>query len=135
MKGKIFTAQEMQSILDGSKRMFREVVAKRTWFGEFLQTLEGGSLTNVEEFIKDFCPYQIGDLVFVKESFTLDPRGGFNYKSGFPDNIPEEYAPDWTSAQHMKQHQSRITLRIKDISVERENDLWFWIINFEIVNK
>ena len=49
MKGKIFNAQEVQSIIAGNKTMFREA-------GKF------------KDFSNERCPYKVGRKIFVKEA-------------------------------------------------------------------
>ena len=132
IKGKVFTAQEVQSILNGSKVMFRQVVAKRTWLGEFLETAEGGSLANVEEYVKDFCPYKVGQKIFCKESFGFEANGYgefFVYKSDNPaaiyakTTLSKEVPVKWKPARNMKQEHSRLTPLIKEIKAERLQDI------------
>lgn len=80
------------------------------------------------------CPHQVGDLVFVKESFFEDfENNRIFYDENFCQDtktvtylvegehggVCEARIEKLKPAHYMKQHQSRITLRIKDISVER----------------
>ena len=116
MKGKVFNAQEVQSILAGNKRMFREVIARNTRLGDSL------FLNNyiLEEAVESFCPYQVGQKIFYKESFSISQY--FGDKSVRYWASGESELEGWSKpkpAQHMKQEHSRITLHIKDISVER----------------
>jgi len=127
MKGKIFNAQEMQSILNGSKTMFREVIkvqpktnisSNMISFAEKLLAWSGGSK----------CPYQVGQKIFCKESFSSYyeddglVRGDiFLYRADEDSKELEDV--DWKPAQHMKQEHSRLTLQIKEIKVERLADI------------
>ena len=125
MKGIIFNSAEVNTILAGNKSQIRSVI----------KVQPSNDLTHFGK-----CPFgEIGDLVFVKESFWQ--FGG--YDSGIDCDEPrfigrdkitfcqEEAAKPQTlnkawkkrPAQYMKQHQSRITLRIKDISVERLQEI------------
>lgn len=105
MKGKIFNAQEVQSILNGSKVMFREVVKKQN---EIFLGGESGKVC----WHKDLCPYQVGQKIFVKESFDYRER----YSIG---NYDHYTAWKKRPASKMKQEHSRITLEITDVKVER----------------
>lgn len=89
MKGKIFNAQEVQAIISGNKRQFREVIK---------------------------CPYQVGQKIFCKESF-FESFSNTYYRADIHGNGLSYYA--WELAQHMKQEHSRLTLQIKEIRVER----------------
>jgi hypothetical protein len=136
MKGKIFNAQEVQAIIAGNKRMFREVIKPQPKF-------QSQYVINAIRLI-DKCPYQVGQKIFVKESFlqkinsTQLPSGeheSFFYGSEAEyvadgaqerwDN-PDVCYPNWWKkrpAQYMKQEHSRITLLIKEIRVERLQDI------------
>jgi len=163
-KGKIFTAQEVQAIISGNKRMFREI-CKRQPQSEMEQpyVIRQAGIT---EFNYPFgkIPYQVGQKIFVKESFVkFQPIHYMRYPSGasfsevfdgeiayFADgygtvaefkkhymacnNINElaqfngleavETDGDrWKPAAHMKQEHSRLTLLIKEIRVERLQDI------------
>ena len=120
MKGKIFNAQEVQAMLNGSKVQFRKVIKHK-------------------DSSREICPYQVGQKIFAKESFCpvndeqfgdknwIDYRATPKYAESHPagwDNEPE--SPDalkWKPAQHMKQEHSRLTLLIKEIKVERLADI------------
>ena len=115
MKGKIFNGQEVQAIISGNKTQFREVIKEigKVKLNSGCAGLYFGK-----------CPYRVGQKIFCKESFCLDPRGGILYKTLLlTHDLPKEYAPRWKPAQHMKQEQSRLTLQIKDIRVERLADI------------
>ena len=136
MKGKIFNAQEVQAIIAGNKTMFREVVKPRQPRENYtakLRTNKTGKLICMEwkdepELrIKGFgtdickCPYQVGQKIFVKESFarSFDSEGN-------PIAILEADSKQerkWKPAQHMKQEHSRLILEITDIKVERLGEI------------
>jgi hypothetical protein len=113
MKGKIFNEQEVQSILNGSKVMFREVIKPQP-----VETQEfiNGKLAIVRKdgcFDVIRCPYQAGQKIFCKEVFYAESNG-IRYFSEIWDRTRK-----WKPAQHMKQEHSRLTLLIKEIKVER----------------
>jgi hypothetical protein len=120
MKGKIFNAQEVQAILNGSKVMFREVVKP---LSKDLFADELGSYA-IRGYITP--PYQVGQKIFVKEKFAeVEVGAGFGYSPGkqILYRADDDYVVDWSPAQHMKQEQSRLTLQIKSIGVERLQDI------------
>jgi hypothetical protein len=158
MKGKIFTAQEVQAIISGNKRMFREVIKSKPLIkrGDDYLFDDNGKLVSQ----KDCCPYQVGQKIFVKEIWGIgsrpDPWGGYQgieYKAdkamidkgdSLPcyeidiDKIPagvclDDFSSSWQNARMMPQWASRIILQIKEIKVEKENNLWVWVINFEVI--
>ena len=67
---------------------------------------------------KDCCPYQVGQKIFCKESFNI-----FAGQVAYKQNLASAERYIWKPAQHMKQEQSRLTLQIKEISVERLQDI------------
>lgn len=139
-KGKIFNAQEVQAIIAGNKRMFREVIKNKTSFEDFLQTREVGDNWykdrtismrgqgglwgdyTLERFVEKFCPYQVGQRIFVKEGFCKSIFGKAIYKDEEKEIRSfggREVVVKWKPASQMKQEHSRLTLQIKDIRVER----------------
>lgn len=125
MKGKIFNAQEVQSIIEGNKTMFREVMKSQPEtnispnmisFAEKLLAWSGGSI----------CPYKVGQKIFVKETFAeVEVGAGMGYNSGKQTlyKAVDDYDVKWKPASHMKQEQSRLTLLVKEIRVERLGEL------------
>jgi hypothetical protein len=141
-KGKVFTAQEVQAIIAGNKRMFREVIKvqppayiKNVNFAGQGTWEWGNSGVYVEE------PYQKGQKIFVKESFSTD---WVIYDNTFSDSCLDDIAyeatwekdkdnakgffgffdePKWKPASQMKQEHSRLTLQIKEIRVERLQEI------------
>ena len=155
MKGKIFNKQEVQAIIAGTKTMFREVLKVQPTNENQVFSTVASSIRNKDigthnfinpkatwEQTKKFkCPYQVGQKIFVKESFSkllihsghqyyypahcirecVDRDNGFHY---WADGNPE--FGDWESprpATHMKQEHSRLTLEITNIKVERLADI------------
>ena len=134
MKGKIFNAQEVQTIIAGNKTQFREVIKPQpiqlqgfsdVYFdcyskGNPWNWYTKGNKQPLGTIAK--CPYQVGQKIFCKESF-VDFRSNNSdifYKSDFEiNNLVETADLKWRPAQHMKQEHSRLTLEITDIKVER----------------
>ena len=120
MKGKIFNAQEVQAILNGSKVMFREVIKPQPL--PFL---------NDNDYLEFLAPYQVGQKIFCKESFFANKNHNnltskdlpmdslIMYAAGGGANVYGKKRP----AQHMKQEHSRLTLLIKEIRVERLGEI------------
>jgi hypothetical protein len=115
MKGKIFNAQEVQSIISGNKTQFREVIKvqpptyiKNVNFAGQGTWEWGNSGVYVEE------PYQKGQKIFCKESFNI-----FADQVVYKQSLANAERYIWKPAQQMKQEQSRLTLQIKEIRVER----------------
>jgi hypothetical protein len=140
MKGKIFTAQEVQAIIAGNKTMFREI-CKRQPQGEIEKpyVIRQAGIT---EFNYPFgkIPYQVGQKIFVKESWhaftseTLETPLGkmriYSYPAKKGDIIEckadTDLTKDFTSylpSTTMPKWASRLTLQIKEIRVESLLDI------------
>ena len=145
MKGKVFTAQEVQAILNKSKVMFREVVknnllkscykigsydsftgksesemmpCNHSWAGKRIDMI----CSDCWKELLAKCPYKVGQKIFCKESFWVNKK---NKKFCWYDNDIFECGDSVVKrpAQHMKQERSRLTLLIKEIRVERLADI------------
>jgi hypothetical protein len=117
MKGKIFNTQEVQAIISGNKRMFREAV-KRPLFPK-IEVIDGKRISHPRK-----CPYRVGQKIFCKESFNI-----FADQVCYKQSLVDAQRYFWKPAQHMKQEQSRLTLQIIEIRAERlaeisEEDCW-----------
>ena len=113
MKGKIFNEQEVQAMLNGSKVMFREVAKIKL----NLSCYDVDKKEFYDDPIFKKCPYQVGQKIFVKESFyedlTYRKFAGFEAKDGLLE----------INARYMKQEHSRLTLQIIEIRAERLRDI------------
>ncbi|MCZ8353933.1 MAG: hypothetical protein O9340_04310 [Cyclobacteriaceae bacterium] len=68
-----------------------------------------------------FCPYgKVGDLLWVRESFSNNEDGTFDYKADYPFTKPQG---GWKPSIHMPKKAARIILEITDIRIERLNDI------------
>lgn len=155
MKGTIFNIQEVQAIIAGNKTMFREVIKtckqhpnnvckkERNYHygldlkqdGLCWQPYGGSELQpfpycdsklSASTSLDEFCPYQVGQKIFCKESFAdfRNNNSDIFYKSDFDlNNLVKTVDLKWKPAQHMKQEQSRLTLEITNIKVERLQDI------------
>lgn len=124
MKSVIFNTQEVIATLEGRKSQFRKcfeppfanvarIIPTKHDSGNFIFMTQTGLYYNKK------CPFgKVGDKIFVKEPFNIFV-GNIQYKAAITGN--ERYF--WKPARSMKQHQSRLTLRITDISVERLQDI------------
>jgi len=118
-KGKIFTAEEVQTIIAGNKRMFREVIKPQPNSKiNPVHLKECNSWQWATKESRRECPYQKGQKIFVKESFNIF-AGQVADKQSLAN--AEKYI--WKPAKHMKQEHSRLTLQIKEIKVERLKDI------------
>ena len=148
LKGKVFTAQEVQRIIAGQKTNFREVVKPTPWHvvidGDFKKGNNIPKHGHDEKEIKP--PYKVGEEIFVKESFWVNKKHG---KFCWYDQDIFECGDSVIKkpAQHMKQEHSRLFLRITGIKIERlqnisradcsseGEDQWSFICNWNATHK
>ena len=116
MKGKIFNAQEVQAILNGSKVMFREVIKpypilsddKSYW--EFKGVRWAGENSsyaknfgdNARPVMPDLCPYRVGQKIFCKERFSEELQqiyckqlAKFNYAATCDEEVIKVDSDGW----------------------------------------
>ena len=130
----LFSTPMVQAILDGRKSMTRRVCRLNTnnfdWdkndknYGPFLQDKYGDSIN-----VKEFCPYQPGDHLWVRESLVkidwADGIPGIAYKA---DNEPVwdmtrpcewVWKKNFLSSRFMPKNIARIWLEVTDVRAER----------------
>ncbi|SUJ26416.1 Uncharacterised protein [Sphingobacterium spiritivorum] len=77
------------------------------------------------ERIKIKSPYQVGDVIWVRETWRVDPHGGYDYKSNYTTqfcNHPNNKVM-WMPSIFMPKDAARIFLNITDVRVERIQDI------------
>jgi hypothetical protein len=117
----LFSTPMVQSILDGRKTQTRRIIKKQPHgAGEWIMRGINWLFPNVNPYINLKCPYgQISDVLWVRETF-FDAGGYFIYKA----NCPEDYEiVKWKPSIFMPKEACRIKLLIKDIRVERLQDI------------
>jgi hypothetical protein len=148
MKGKIFNAQEVQALISGNKTQFREVIKPQPPLGCHY-TINGNQShalcfadcktprderdyskeplvcvfpkpTSIDHRLE--CPYEVGQKIFCKESF-VEGFSAIYYGEDAVELGGHSMLYSLKPAQHMKQEQSRLTLQIKEIRVERLADI------------
>lgn len=116
----LFSKQMVQAILAGEKTQMRRVVKpQRASDIEIDLMSERGYAAWSEK-----CPYQPGDVIWVKETWTLmEPKEEEGppfclYKADEPDCESSPWFSGWRTAHSMPQFISRIPLRVVDIRIE-----------------
>ena len=148
MKPIIFNPEMARAILDGRKTQTRRVIKLRDGSlpaDDEMSCDENGKVITVMDFSKTFpqwqerkCPYGVpGDKLWVKETWnaksiddtwwedmvgTCSEKMAFNWNMYFKANNSEA-CEKWRPSRFMPKAFSRITLEIKDIRVERVQDI------------
>jgi hypothetical protein len=148
MKGIIMSGNHPKLILDGVKTQTRRVV-KSEW-KKLIHDWDNAFVTNEtyklhvpvrhpeepdfsdHRITRIYCPYgEVGDRLWVRETFTsfkqmwvedhYEPDGTTIYKADFQN--PDIYKGDWKPSIHMFRRDSRITLEITEVRVERVQEI------------
>ncbi len=137
----LFNTEMVKAILDGRKTQTRRVVKPQPEY-DIVQTndspprfFDGDFMDHViNNYVK--CPYgQPGDELWVRETFTfdigemppIDQNGNPDLKEVIiykaTDHDPACYDGKWIPSIFMPREKSRIQLKVKDIRVERVQDI------------
>lgn len=138
MKGKIFDTEMVNEILKCEKTQFREPIKPQPSFIE-CNVSKVYKLENMKQ-VKIEPPYKIGDIMFIKETWKLtNPNGDFErnnrtaeymYKTrhskGKRIAITQEMEKNlgaWKPALCMTQEAAKVFIKIKNIKVQRLQDI------------
>ena len=147
MKGIILNSEQVNTILETGVLEYRKAhksyPMRRQWFKPGVD-----SYTVTEEIDKvnknNKCPFgELGDRLFVKETFCKIwdaflmqkyEDGDYYYRASW-DYVSDYWFGNkhkWKPATNMKQSQSRLTVEITDIKVEKA-DVWEWVVNLKLI--
>lgn len=65
--------------------------------------------------------HDIGDVLYVRETFYQLTKNHFNYRADYPEKMAETYK--WQPSIHMPKEAARIFLRVKNVRGERLQDI------------
>lgn len=124
----LFNTEMLKAILDGRKTVTRRCV-------KFL----AGKNPNWTGYIKDGlmlyngmnepccrkAPYKLGDVLYIRETWSINPRlnmyGNYYYKANKYAVAPD--GTKWKPSIHMPKEAARIFLKVKDVRVERLQEI------------
>jgi hypothetical protein len=128
----LYATPMVQAILEGRKYQTRrtkglESINEKPDAWEFWRFYDGyakfaeehNSIN--EKFIK--CPYELGDVLWVRETFGIGSRGSVIYKANYDDTQFNSKEWKWKPSLFMPKQACRIFLKIKSIRVERLQDI------------
>ncbi|EGR2446754.1 TPA: hypothetical protein ACMDTO_000146 [Vibrio cholerae] len=140
----IFNTDMVKALMAGDKRVTRRP-AKNLSFSERVGFTVGkwayGIGWNLRETMNNCirsksakCPAQIGDLIYVRETFRLfnhsDECGCSDYCACPPSGTPVYFATcgddsesKWKPSIHMPRTASRLTLKVTDVRIEKLQDI------------
>ena len=116
----IFSTPMVEAILAGQKTQTRRVMRPQPVWRE---ASDGRSDTS-------FGPYQVGDTLWVRETFANMALPGYDpiwtYKAGAPSTDVEGWMPPgvkWRPSIHMPRAAARLFLRVTRVRVERLQEM------------
>ena len=134
----LFNTEMVRAILAGKKICTRRIIEKGEWTGPI----------DVDDFIKKYAPYHLGDTLYVRETWCWFPcwdcgmdtkegccdkeatkiyhssrreYGCYAYKASFKEY--EKPFDRWYPSIHMPKEVARIWLKVTDVRVERLQDI------------
>lgn len=130
----LFNTDMVRAILDGRKTVTRRVIKPQPDGGhEFFGI---NCMDSAEFVLGNHCcevdlPYLPGDVLWVRETcdnVPASPDGNFQiggrwYYKADGDLRPENWRGNWTPSIHMPKDAARIFLRVKDVRVERLQEI------------
>lgn len=131
----LFNTEMVRAILDGRKACTRRILKGAIPFdekAEYWNVLKKGEWSGpicVEYFIKQGSPYQLGDILYVRETWSLRFDGEkYFYKADKNTSREEKRLLDyddvrWHPSIHMPKEAARIWLKVTDVRVERLQDI------------
>ena len=125
----LFSTEMVQAILEGRKKLTRrtqglEIINNNPddWFLDGLKILGRFIFHNLKskEEIQIKPKFEIGDILWVRETFGQDCFGDFFYKAS--DELPGDILK-WKPSIHMPKKAARIFLEVTNVRVERLQEI------------
>lgn len=122
----LFNTEMVRAILDGRKTVTRRLVKflsrkNPNWTGYVKDGLMLYNGRN-EPCIKK-APYQLGDILYVRESYS-ELSFGYVYKADGENIDHLGNVIKWHPSIHMPKEAARIWLKVTDVRVERLQEMW-----------
>lgn len=143
----LFNTEMVRAILDGRKTCTRrlprkQIEEKYLEYEEWVCAVAppGSTWLREKEFYEEYPPYQLGDILYVRETWCGLPVNEAGHFRGHPiyyyradgDLRPEGWRGAWRPSIHMTKEAARIWLKVTDVRVERLQECGEgWCINIE----
>lgn len=125
MKPMLFNTEMVRALLEGSKTVTRRPV--KPWPSANVNTLYRRDGTDLWRTPGENCwlefraPCVPGDVLWVRETWTLVPDGSYVYKASV--ECPDAWRGTWHPSIHMPREAARIFLRVTNVRVEQLKDI------------
>lgn len=120
----LFNTEMVKALLEGRKTVTRRLV-RRKELGEVLSSPARKENQDIPDrrFIECLCtvPYEAGDILWVRETWTLVPDGSYVYKASV--ECPGAWSGTWRPSIHMLKEAARIFLKVTDVHAERLQEI------------
>lgn len=125
----LFNTEMVKAILEGRKTVTRRVVKPQPT-GMLKCVIEhecdgGAYWSDDNNILTDTTLYkifEIGDILYVRETFGKDKHGQYHYRADYPEHDCEPY-PIWHPSIHMPKEAARIFLKVTDVRFERLQEI------------
>lgn len=136
--GIIFSAPMVRAIIEGRKTQTRRIIKNPEWYGCTTGDCPHSTQAACDEAMVFFAPYPVGTRIWVKETWSPDhaafyPHFPIVYRADGEMDIEhgEVYSPEakrtypfrWRPSIHMRRSDSRLTLEVTGVKVERVQDI------------
>jgi len=132
MKPIIFSTPMVQAILNGQKTQMRRVIKDKDITNNFDIDVDGSVYSYINPETGDSYPptaiakYQVGDILWVRETWGKDENGEYVYRANYGTTEDDSFPPSmfkWKPSIHMPREAARIFLRVKNVRVERVQEI------------
>lgn len=128
----LFSTPMIKAILNGSKTQTRRIIKPQPFLNKSYSSKTGnkkwysmGASTNIDlkDWINDYAKAQIGDVFWVRETFTLLKYGKVEPFYGYKADEGHYEKRKWKPSIFMPKEACRIFLKVKNVRVERLNKI------------
>ena len=132
MKPIIFSTPMVQAILADRKTQTRRVIKDKDITNNFDIDVDGSVYAYIDQATGDSFPptaiarYQIGDILWVRETWGKDENGEYVYRTNYGTTEDDSFPPSifkWRPSIHMPREAARIFLKVTNVRVERLQDI------------
>lgn len=134
MKPIIFCTDMVRAIQDGRKTMTRRVIKHKALCDDAIFVVKDGTCYAVQdgeyEEAAHFSPYQIGDVLWVREAWQKTRNGMYIFRANADKRGSAAYYNEyarldggWKPSIHMPRAAARLFLRVTDVDVERVQNI------------
>jgi len=118
----LFSTPMVQAILENRKKQSRRKCAHQYWqHSELVDFNDNGCHIKVDKNVTS--KYQVGDILWVRETWRQGKIVRFDYKADYPESINWVIKRFWKPSIHMPKAAARIFLEVTNVRVERLFDI------------